>query len=127
MRDGRARGRDAVSAYLVSEVARHDAVASPVAEVDYEAYQKPDAEPQPVLRGQREHQKQAGRYPRDGDEGDERRAERAHGVGGRAPHDENSRADDDEGEERPDVEEVGENPERQQRREKRHEDARQDG
>src|SRR5205085_8673831 len=81
VRDGRACGRDAVSGYLVSEVARHDAVASPVAEVNHEPYQQPNAEPQPVLRGQREHQKQACEYARDGHEGDERRAKRSRGVG----------------------------------------------
>src|SRR6185436_15678111 len=84
-------------------LSRHDAAAPAVAEIDGEAEEEPDAEPQPVLRRQGEHQQETGADAEERNERHERRAEGPRGLGVRPAHDEHRRADDDERQERPDV------------------------
>ena len=104
----------------------HHAVLAPVGEVDDEADQQPDQEPQPVVRRQREHEHQAGEDAQDRDDRDPRAAEGPVGVGVLLAHDEHGRADDHEGEERADVGQVEQRVERQEAREQDHEEADQD-
>ena len=54
------------------------------------------------------------RMPRIGTSGDERRAERALGLGMRTPHDQDRRADDHERQQRADVRQLGQDAERQE-------------
>src|SRR5689334_5532302 len=90
---------------------RQDAVTAPVPEVDGEPEEEPDDQPPPVLRRKREHEEEARDDPGDRDERDEGRPEGALGVRIGPPHDEDRRADDDEGEERADVRQLGQDPE----------------
>ena len=100
---------------------------APVAEVDGEAGQQPDEEPQPVLSREREHQEQAGGDAEDRHDDAERSPERPVRPRVGVPHDQDRHADHDEGEQRADVGELGQDPQRQERAQHSHDEAGEDG
>ena len=106
---------------------RHHAVVPAVAEVGEQADPQPHEQPQPVLRGQGEHQEQAGQDPGDGHERAQGRAKRPLRVGVHAPHDEHRGAHDHEREQGADVGEVGQDAQGQEGGPQGHEHSGEDG
>ena len=86
-----------------------------VAEVDHQAQDQPDEQPQPVLRAEEEHHAAVDQDAHGRDQGHHRGAERPRCVGIGHPHDPDRRRDDHEREQGADAHQVGEELQRRQR------------
>ena len=80
---------------------------APVGEVDRQAHNQPNGEPQPILGGQREHQDQAAQDPQHGRDGTERHPKGAMHLGMDSPHDQDRGAYNHERQQRADVHKFG--------------------
>jgi len=94
-----------------------------VEEVDDEPRQHPDQEPQPRLTGEVEHQEQAGQHGQGGQHRAERHPEGPRQVRPSPAENDDADRDQHEGEQRPDVDQLGQCLERDEAGEDRHDDA----
>ena len=107
---------------LVVVPAAEPAVGAAVGEVDDEPDRHPDQEAEPGLGDQVEHQVAAQQHRRGGDDVDPRHPERAVQVGARPAQDQHAHADEHEGEQRADADQVAQRLERHEARQHRDHD-----
>src|SRR5215472_5195542 len=100
------------------------AVVTAVTEVYHEPDHQPHDQPEPRVEPEREHETETRERAKNRDEGDKRRLEWSLEVGTRLPEHPHAKADQHEGEQGTDVDELAENLDRKKSGEERHGDSR---